>query len=211
MKGKALYKKEGFKKGFTLIEILMAMVMMGVLGSGLLGLQSIISQNQIQVWRDYVNVDEANTSITALARELRTSRPGDNGAYPLEAALDQEIIFYSDIDFDGEAEKVRYFLAGSDFSKGIIEPVGQPATYPSDSEKVKVLSENVRNGETPIFYYYNGDWPIDQENNPLEVPARLSETKLMRIYLRLNNKEGEPEKDYILETYVQIRMLKENL
>lgn len=198
-------------KGFTLIEILIAVAIAGFLGAGVLGLQYILGQNQLVAWRNYLNVEEANTNVTALVREIRTAQVGENGTYPLEEALDQQITFYSDIDFDGVSERVRYFLNGSQFSKGVIDPVGQPATYPAANEKVKVVSENVRNGVTPIFYYYNGDWPADTVNNPLTVPPELSDAKLMRIYLRLNTLDGVPEKDFILESYTQIRMLKENL
>ena len=89
--------------------------------------------------------------------------------------------------------------------------MGYPVTYPLANEKVFVITDKVRNGITPVFTYYNGEWPEDTVNNPLPSPVRLSDTKLMRIYLRLNARANEPEKDYILESYVQVRMLKENL
>jgi hypothetical protein len=156
-----------------------------------------------------LNVDQANLNVTLMVRELRNIRAGDNAAYPLERARDQEMIFYSDIDNDGSTEKVRYSLSGTQFIKGVIEPVGFPATYPQANEKVKVLTDYVRNGTTPIFYYYNGDWPADSVNNPLAEPVRLSDTKLMKVYLVLNIQDsGE---DFILESYVQLRMLKQNL
>jgi putative endonuclease len=197
--------------GFTLIEILVAIVVASIIGAGILGLQYILGQNQLVVWRNYLSVDEANTSVTTLVREIRTARVSENGAYLLERAEDQQIIFYSDIDFDGETEKVRYFLNGTQFIKEVIEPTGEPSTYPEANKKVKVLTDNVRNGETPIFYYYNGDWPEDSANNPLTTPANTSDTKLIRVFLRLNTKDAEPEKDYVLESYTQIRMSKENL
>ena len=114
-------------------------------------------------------------------------------------------------DFDGQAEKVRYFLSGSDFSKGVIEPSGFPVSYPEAQEKVKVLSENVRNGNIPLFYYYNSDWPSDTSGNPLSTPASPSDVKLIKIFIRLNTSPGKPDKDYLLESNSQIRMLKENL
>lgn len=199
------------KNGFTLIEILIALVITGMMGAALLGLQFIISQNQIVAWQSYISVDEANTNVTSLVREVRTAKESDNGAYPLATADDQEIIFYSDYDFDGVTERIRYFLNGTQFSKGVIEPTGQPATYPSGSETVKLLSDNVRNGADPVFYYYNGDWPQDTLNNPLSTPANLSTIKLIRILLKLNTDPDDPNKDYILESYSQVRVLKENL
>lgn len=197
--------------GFTLIEVLVGVVLIMALGLGIVGLQTILTKNQTWLWQNYLNINQANDSIQVLAKELRAARPGDNAAYPLETAFDQEIRFYSDIDLDGETEKVRYILNDTQFVKSVIEPVGYPATYPEEEEKTIVLTDFVRNGASPVFYYYNGNWPEDTENNPLSTPVRLSDTKLIRIYLRLNPKSDQPDKDFILESYIQIRMLKENL
>ena len=198
------------KNGFTLVEILIAMALTSILGLGVLSLQVILAQNRLSVWRNYVNVEEANSNVSTMVREIRNLRPADNGAYPLERAWDQEIIFYSDIDFDGHSEKVHYSFASTQLTKGTIEPMGYPATYPAANEKVKVVAQNIRNGATPIFYYYNGDWPADTVNNPLPTPSRLSDTKLMKVYLEINTEE-DPAKNFILEPYVQLRMLKQNL
>jgi len=197
--------------GFTLVEVLVGGFLLLGLGIAIVGLNYIISQNQVLVWRNYLNVEGANANVSSLVRELRNARPGDNGAYPLERAYDQEIVFYSDLDFDKQSERVRYYLSGTSFYKGVTEPVGYPITYPQANEKLVKLSDNVRNGSTPIFYYYNGNWPGDTQHNPLAIPVRLSDTKLMRVYMRLNTEANEPDKDYILESYTQIRMLKQNL
>ena len=198
-------------RGFTLIEILVAMVLMVMLAGALLTLQYILSQNQIVVWRNYISINEASNSLSTLVREARAARNGENGAFAIETADDSELSFYSDYDFDGQAEKVRYFLSGSNFSKGVIEPSGFPVSYPEAQEKVKVLSENVRNGNIPLFYYYNSDWPSDTSGNPLSTPASPSDVKLIKIFIRLNTSPGKPDKDYLLESNSQIRMLKENL
>lgn len=204
-------KQSYYKTGFTLVEVLVASFLIVIIGLAIVSLQYIFAQSQIFVEQTHINVDQTNANVTMLVRELRTARPGDNGAYPLELAGDHQLIFYSDIDYDGKTEKVRYFQDAYTLKKGVIDPEGYPVVYPPENEKIVILSEYVRNEGEPIFYYYNGDWPNDQENNPLAVPARLSDTKLMRIYLKLNTAEGPERKNFILESYTQIRMLKENL
>ena len=204
-------KKNKFESGFTLVEVLVASVVIVFLGMAILGLQYVLGQSQVFIWKSSVDVDQANSSMQSLIKEIRTARPSDSGAYSLELVSDNEIIFYSDIDFDGESEKIRYFLTDNVLSKGVIEPTGFPPTYPEENEKVKVLTENVRNGDEPMFYYYNGDWPADTQNNPLPSENRLSNTRSVGILLKLNADADKPEKDYIAESYVQIRMLKENL
>ena len=118
---------------------------------------------------------------------------------------------YSDIDYDNQTEKVRYTLSGNQLIKGVTKPTAHPISYPSDEEEVKVLAEQIRNDSTPAFYYYNDDWPQDTDNNPLAPSARLSNTKTVRVYLKVNTKEDDPDSDYVLESYVSIRMLKDNL
>ena len=89
------------------------------------------------------------------------------------------------------------------FKKGVTNPVGDPVSYPLDAEEVAVLSSYVRNAP-PIFEYFdeNGDKII-------EYPARLVDTKLMKIYLVVNVNPNKAPQDYELESYVQIRNLKE--
>ena len=199
------------KRGFTLIEILVAVGITGTVALAFLGLQYILNRAQVEVYRNYLSIDEANNNISVMVRELRNARQADSGAYPLELAHDQEIIFYTDYDFDGDTERIRYYLNGTNLVREAIEPQGFPITYPEGTEKTKTVAENVRNEANPIFYYYNEDWPEDAENNPLATPARLSDTKLMNVYLEINPKEDDEIGNYILESYVQLRTLKENL
>jgi hypothetical protein len=187
------------------------MAIISVLGLGLISLQYLLGQNQVLVWNNYISIDDANEAVSQMVREIRTSRYGDNGAFPIIGAFDQELIFYSNVDGDIGTERVRYFLTDTTLYKGVIDPVGYPVTYPSANEKLFPISEIVRNGLTPVFYYYNGDWPEDTVNNPLPAPVRLSESKTIKIYLRLNAKADDAGDDYILEPYVQIRMVKDNL
>ncbi len=203
--------KKTIFKGFTLIEILIFVSISVILAGGILTLVYIVSRNRISTFQNLLNVDETNSQISTMIRELRNIRPGDNGAYPLEKALDQEIIFYSDIDYDGVTEKVRYTLSGTQLVKGVIEPTGFPPSYPLSNEKVKVLSTNIRNHSSPIFYYYNGGWPQDTTNNPLPQPVRLSDSKLVKVFLIVNTNENDPNSNFSLESYVQLRMLKQNL
>lgn len=205
-----MIQKNKLRNGFTLIEVLVVSGITVLLAGGLLSLQYIFGQTQVQVMRNYTTVDEANNGISTMVRELRNLQVADNGAYPLERALDHEIIFYSDYDFDGDAERIRYYINGTQFIKGVIEPTGFPSTYPSGNEKTKIISTNVRNDSIPVFYYYNGDWPSDTTNNPLDTPTRLSETKLMRVYLQINP-TTDSDRDYELDSYVQLRALKQNL
>lgn len=156
-------------------------------------------------------INEARKGIEVIVKEIREARIADNGSYPLVKADDFEFIFYGDIDRDIAVERVRYFLEGTNFKKGIIEPSGDPPQYVLTSEKIDLLSQYVRNGTLPVFTYYNGDWPSDTLNNPLPTATRLMETKLMHVYLKINVDPSRPPSDFELESDTQIRNLKTNL
>lgn len=156
-------------------------------------------------------VNEARKGIETMIREIREARYGDDGSYPLEEAGNFQFIFYSDIDKDESIERVRYFLDGTNFRKGVVEPSGDPPQYVLSGETIKALSAYVRNSAVPVFVYYNGDWPIDIVNNPLPTLTRLTETKLMHVYLRINVDPNRPPDNFELESDVQIRNLKTNL
>jgi len=194
-------------RGFTLIEILVASAIMVILAVAFLGIQYILSENQTSAWRNYLSIENANGAVSVLAKELRSATVSEIGSYPLEVANDQEIIFYSDYDYDGEVERIRYTLSGTILIKGVVEPTGDPLTYDSGGEKQKNVTEIVRNSTNPVFYYYNSGWPTDTANNPLALANRISDTRQVKIDLRTNPDPNDPSFDYILESDVKIRML----
>lgn len=93
-----------------------------------------------------------------------------------------------------------------EFKKGVIKPVVGPGgkiSYPLDREEIIFLTSYVRN-TPPIFEYF------DKDGNKIEdYPARLIDTKLMKIYLVVNVDPNRPPQDFELESYVQLRNLKE--
>jgi type II secretory pathway pseudopilin PulG len=90
-----------------------------------------------------------------------------------------------------------------EFKKGVIEPTGSPPIYPPDQEKIWTLTSYVRN-PAPIFEYFDS-----QGNKITEYPARLMDTKLMKVYLVVNVDPNRPPQDFELESSVQLRNLKE--
>jgi hypothetical protein len=86
--------------------------------------------------------------------------------------------------------------------RGVIKAVGSPPTYPPEQEKITVITPYVRNAP-PIFEYY------DAQGNKIEdYPARLKDTKLMKIFLVVNVDPKRPPVEYQLESFVQLRNLK---
>jgi len=203
-------KVQSNSKGFTLIEVLVSSAIMVILAAGFLGMQYIFSQNQVTSWRNYANIEDANRVVSKFTKELRDARTSDEGSHPLVTTDDTEIIFYTDYDYDGDIERIRYTQNANQFIKGIIEPSGDPISYPEGTETETVLTENVVESVDPSFYYYNENWPTDTVNNPLAAVDRIADTRLVRIILTINVRQDDPSSQFTLESNSQIRMLKEN-
>ena len=197
--------------GITLIELLIAIAITSIIGLGLVSLQYILSQNQVAITKNLKSSEDVNYAATMFTKELRRASPGENGAYLLATAGDQNIIFYSDSDLDGQAEKIQYQLVGTNLIKTTIQPTGFPVTYPNNQAVNTTISEIIRNESQPVFYYYNKDYPTDTQNNPLPQNKRLSDTRTVKMYLRANINANDSEKDYSIDSLVNIRMLKDNL
>lgn len=157
-------------------------------------------------------IDHAKKGIDFMAKEIREANFSDNGDYPILDAQSQSFTFYSDMDSDKQIEKIRYYLSGTNLIKGVTEPtLTQPAQYLSANETLSTISQYVRNGSDPVFYYYNGDYPADTTNNPLPAPANVNEIKLVRLFLKVNIDPLKTPGDFDLEVFVQLRNLKNNL
>lgn len=191
-------------KGLTLIEVIVTVAIFALLMGVVVGLIMMAYQAQGYTWQQSLAVDEARKGVETMVKEIREARGGDNGSYIIEKAEDYQFIFYSNIDEDPATERVRYFVEGTDFKKGVIDPTGWPIVYDPNNEAVAILSQHVRN-QPPIFRYFDG------QSQELPPPARLKDTKLMRVYLVVNVDVNRPPQDFTLESDVQIRNLKTNL
>lgn len=316
-------------KGFTLIETIVTITVFVLIMGAVTGFIIMAYRTQSYTWQQSMAIDEARRGIEAMVKEIREAKEGEDGSFPIEKAEDKEFIFFTDVDEDGEIERVRYFLGtvgsgnqtnecitfaqggscsvafsnflnGSlisaqvkasvegdfgwgnreyagiyadgiklndicksgcsdcpgtfqgttvfdvtdrtnddsvtfladatsyvdpncphamkakfefnwtedlsafahEFKKGVINPAGSPPTYPLGQEEITILTSYVRNAP-PIFEYF------DQNGNKIEdYPARLKDTKLMKVFLVVNIDPNRPPQDFELESFVQLRNLK---
>ena len=89
---------------------------------------------------------------------------------------------------------------GHYFMKGVTDPVDN--SYSEENEVVTVVSAYVRNAP-PIFEYYDINGGLITE-----YPARLSDTKLMKLHLIVNVNPDRAPDDLELKSYVQLRNLR---
>ena len=199
------------QRGITMLEVVIVITIFAIIILAWNNLiiktykSSSFGQEQLEAIR------QAQRGIETMTKEIREMSTAENGAYALELAGDNEIIFYSDVDQDVLTEKIHYYINSSTLYKGVTEPTGDPLEYDPNNEVINVLASYVNNSSTPMFTYFNDQYPFDTENNPLPAPTRLIETKLIHLFLRINIEPTRAPNDFDVESDVQIRNLKTNL
>ena len=193
--------------GFTFVETIMAMFIGSVVVSSGFVVQKLVTQNYTESFEEVRQIDEVGMVVRRWVNELREIRDGEDGAYPLLKADDNEIIFFSDVDNDRKTERLRYFLEGSALKRGLIQPTGDPARYELAQEVVTVVSDKMVADTTPLFTYYNRDYPGDMVNNPIPMASRLLSTRAVRLTVKVGLSKDFAVPDLKWESLVQLRNL----
>ncbi len=192
--------------GFTLIETVAVIAITALVFAAVSwAIVSFYRANGYIIHQAYA-VDSARKGIEVMTREIREAAYSDTGAYPIVSAGDTEFIFYSDINRDSSIERVRYFLDGSNFKRGVIEASGEPLVYNPANESVSILSEYVRNTPSqPVFTFY------DSSGKEIANPINVADITLVGTRLVVNAVEGRAPEEFTLRSTAQIRNLKTNL
>lgn len=196
-------------EGFSLIEVIIVVaiaislvMVVSNLSGNVSGLNSLISQ-QLQ------SKSDTNQTLQIMTTEIRSASPSQNGAYPIDTASTSSFAFYSDINKDGSTEHVRYFLSSSTIYKGVIAATGTPATYPTSTEIVTDIIDNVIIASTtPLFSYYDANYTGTQP--AMTVPISISDIRLIKISFSADVNPTQTPKPEYFSAMVDIRNLRSN-
>lgn len=151
--------------------------------------------------------------VNELVRYIREVRQAEDGSYPVISADDNDLIFYSDYDRDGYSERIHIYKSSSNIIMGIREPnlSSFPPTYASGDGEVKTLATSVVNdAATPIFAYYDSDYPEDSVNNPIVTPANVPNIRLVRVTLHMNIDPNRPPDNVTIQSFAEMRNLNDH-
>jgi prepilin-type N-terminal cleavage/methylation domain-containing protein len=198
------------QNGFSLVEVLIVVAIAASLvivatnfSGNVSGLNTLISQ-QLQ------SKSDTSATLQIVTSEIRSASPSQNGAYPIDSASTSSFAFYSDINKDGKTEHLRYFLASSTIYKGVISPTGTPATYPTSSEIVTdIIDQVIVPTSTPLFRYFNANYTGTQA--ALSVPVNISNIRLIGLsfFTAAANSQQSQAPQYFSEL-IDIRNLRSN-
>lgn len=141
--------------------------------------------------------------------DLRRASYSSIGAYPIELANANQIIFYSNVDTDSWKERVRYFVSTTTLMRGITKPSGNPLSYSSVNE-VKTEVAHDLNNTTTIFYYYDQSYDGVNSTSSMSIPVDISKIRMIGIKLWLDLRPNVSPAPLYIEGKTEIRNLKSN-
>jgi prepilin-type N-terminal cleavage/methylation domain-containing protein len=206
-------RKTNLVCGFTLIETLTVIFIFSILVLGISELSKVIFKDIKQNMSSLGDLDNARAVASNFTNEIRTASYGNDGGYPLYQVNNSQIIFYSNYgQSNGIVAKIRYFLVDDTLKKGIIIPTGSPLNYNSSLEKIITIQDDITNGNTPIFYYYNGNYEGSSSTSPLSQPVNVNQVKYILIKMNILKENTNLSDDaFTVSAGASIRNLKTNL
>lgn len=209
MSEKKLKNKTNYQAGLTLPEILIVLFIISVIGTLIVNFQiNIFSFDKISSESMNAQTDARNT-LKTMSAEIRSMSAANDGSYAIYQAGTSSLSFYDDVDNDLLKERVRYFLSGNVLKKGVIKPTGSPLAYDSADEIFTILVNDIANGNSPIFYYYDKNY--DGASAALPDPVDIPLVRLIKINVLIDKDPTKLPGTINVTTQISIRNLKDNL
>jgi hypothetical protein len=217
-----LSRRLGTSDGFSIVELVVAMLVTGLLTAGMLGIYVGVSRSSADSANRMINQDDARTAMGQAERFIRMAQFSDSNltstSDAVALAASQELTFYADVDGDNHAERVRYYMSGQNLMMSTTEPdlSNSPPTYPSTPTSNSIVIMNgVVNGATPVFTYYQldpnyfinpipGNDTLVVLSNPTTT-ADLAKIAAVNLTLYVNENPAITKASVKLDSMVQIR------
>lgn len=197
--------KKNTTQGYTLLEMLVAIFIISIVVPIIFISISNLYETHGQTISQAFALIETTKGVKEIVRDVRSAVYSEEGSLPLVTIATSTITLFTDTDYDGRVERVRYFLSNGVIKKGIIEPTAT-SSYPTNTETVTDLVLNVVNTttNTPLFRYYTA--------TSTEVVSASSILLVRRVEVHIigSSRFGSERSEVALRSSASIRNLKES-
>lgn len=196
-------------RGITLIEIIVGVSISLIIITGAVALFRFGFFSRDVVFEQLKTQNEGRRVVQDFVNELRSASQSSIGSYLIEKAGTTEFIFYSNIDNDNYKERIRYYLEGGSFKKGVTKPAGLPLRYVTSTESSVIIAHDLINTtSTPIFTYYGQGYDGLASSTALSSPVNVTLVRVVKVQLTM---EADPQLSpapFSVDAVAQIRPLK---
>lgn len=204
MKEKALKKMT--TQGYTLLEMLVAVFIISIIIPILFNTIANLYETHGQTISKAFALVETTKGIKEVVRDVRSAVYSEEGSLPLVTIATSTLTLYTDTDYDGKVERVRYFISNNELRKGIIEPTST-SSYPTNTETLSTLVSGVTNTttNTPVFRYFSAT------STEVTSSANILRVRRVEVLLIGSSRFGPETSEVILRSSASIRNLKETI
>lgn len=197
-------KKRGFSLAETVVVVGVFTLILTVLTTFI---QTFYQQNSYAIQQSTA-VETARRGVTKLVQDLREAVPSQGGAYPIESAADDGLVFFSDIDRDDLVEKAYYYInVEGQLVKEITEPSGEPAEYAGTPTSTEIVSSYIVNDlfSTDLFTFFDdaGAEVVDLDD--------VDTIRFVEVNLVVNVDPNRAPEEFVLHSSAYLRNLEPTL
>ncbi len=197
------------RSGFSLIEVLVVVAIGASIVIVVSNLSSNVSLLNVLVSQELQTKSDINQTLQIVTTDIRSAGPSANGAYPIDSAGTSSFAFYSDVDKNGLPEHIRYFLSSSTIWRGVITPTGTPFSYPTSSETLTDMIDNVTVApSSTLFNYYDANYTGTQP--AMTSTVDVSPIRLVGINFTADVQPQQSPGPQYFSTLIDIRNLRSN-
>jgi hypothetical protein len=154
--------------------------------------------------------EDVQQTFEVMITDIRSAGPSAIGAYAIESASTSSLVFFSDVNNDGIADRVRYFLSSSTVMRGVVRPTGTPLAYVTSTEIVNPVINYIIATSTPLFRYYDSSYTGNQTSS-MPIPIDIPSIRAVQIqfYSDINPAASTPRPEFFSQT-ITVRNLRSN-
>ncbi len=185
-----LFNKFKSEKGITLVELMVSSLIIAII----VGLTTLSYFNSINATETTINiatsVRDARTAMYRITKDIREISD-------IEAADNDEVIFYSNVDADQSFEKIHYYVEDNEDEEGYFNLLRAV-----DDGDGKIIAIHLISNEIFSYISYYGG---DSMDTPLE-PFELRSVRSISVNLIIDQESTtEGNRTMNLETYIALR------
>lgn len=198
------------KKGFTLIELALAIFVISLIGTGVALFSRSIMRNTTILRTGLASQGQIRKVFQSFTAEVRSAAPAWDGAHVIETASSTVFTFYANIDQDKYTERLRYYVSGKKLMKGMTKYNTVSGRYDT-AETVKTVLDSINvASSTRLFSFYDKSYDGTDAYPKIPDPVDVSLVRLVRFDVSFNQYNQYTKNAQVHTVQVSLRNVKDN-